>query len=136
MIYVVCMNVLHVFVYIRYVSRKLVYVFIYFLFVVFHPTIEFFFTFTHMDMSPLPVKDCIFWSMLGTYSHWAVRVSLEWHTYCDTRHPFKMVVSKDPWHWHLMPSVWQWSCHYLFWWLRSVTAGIWTSNLLLAAVSV
>ena len=26
---------------------------------------------------------------------------------CDTGHPFIMVVSEDPWHSHLMPSVWQ-----------------------------
>ena len=25
-----------------------------------------------------------------------------------------MVISDDPWHSHLLPSVWQWSCHYLF----------------------
>ena len=36
------------------------------------------------------------------------------HTYCDTVHPFIMVISEDPWHSLLMPSVWQWSCHYPF----------------------
>ena len=41
------------------------------LFGVFHPTREFF---THMETSPLPVKGCKFWHMLGTYGHWAVRV--------------------------------------------------------------
>ena len=25
-----------------------------------------------------------------------------------------MVISEDTWHSHLVPSVWQWSCHYLF----------------------
>ena len=30
--------------------------------------------FTHMEMSPLPVKGCEFWPMLGTHGHWAVRV--------------------------------------------------------------
>ena len=37
------------------------------------------------------------------------------HTYCDTGHSFIMVISEDPCHsHHLMPSVWLWSCHYLF----------------------
>ena len=40
--------------------------------------------------------------------------SLACHTYCDTGHTFIMVISKDPWHSHLLASVWQWSCHYLF----------------------
>ena len=35
-------------------------------------------------------------------------------TYCDTGHSFLMVISEDPWHSHLLPSVWQWGCHYLF----------------------
>ena len=34
-----------------------------------------------------------------------------------------MVISEDPWHSHLLPSVWKWSCHYLFLRLLSV-AGI------------
>ena len=38
---------------------------------------------------------------------------IECHTYCDTGHLFKMVISEDPWHLHLMPIVCQWSCHYL-----------------------
>ena len=41
---------------------------------VYSPTREFFF---HMETSPLPVKGCIFWPMLGTNGHWAVRVP--WH---------------------------------------------------------
>ena len=32
------------------------------------------------------------------------------HTYCDTRHPFIMVISQDPRHSNLLASVWQWSC--------------------------
>ena len=35
-----------------------------------------------------------------------------------------MVISGDSWHSHLLPSVWGWSCHYLFLWLRSVATGI------------
>ena len=49
--------------------------------------------------------------------------SLTRHTYCDTGLPFIMVISEDPWHSHLLPSVWQWSCHYLFLRLRSVATG-------------
>ena len=58
--------------------------------------------------------------------------SLAYHTYCDTGHPFIMVISEDLWHSHLMLSVWQWSCHYLFCRPRSVAAGIWTPRLPLA----
>ena len=43
--------------------------------------------------------------------------SLAFHTYYDTVHPFIMVISEDPWHSHQLPSVWQWSCHYLFYYL-------------------
>ena len=55
--------------------------------------------------------------------------SLAFHTYCDTGHPSIVIVLKDPWHSHLLPSVWQWICHYLFFRLRSVAAGIRTPNL-------
>ena len=58
--------------------------------------------------------------------------SLACHTYCDTGHPFIMVISEDPWYSHLLLSVWQWSCHYLFLLLRSVAAGMRTPNLPLA----
>ena len=56
--------------------------------------------------------------------------SLTCHTYCDTGHPFIMVISEDPLHSHLLPSVWQWSFHYLFLRPRSVATGIRTPNLL------
>ena len=55
--------------------------------------------------------------------------SLAFHSYCDTEHPFTIVISEDPWHSHLLPSVWQWGCHYLFYWLNSVAAGILTPNI-------
>ena len=62
--------------------------------------------------------------------------SLACHTYWNTGHPFTMVIAEVPWSWrwppHLLPSVWQWSCHYLFLRLTSVEAGIRTPNLLLA----
>ena len=38
---------------------------------IYRPTREFF---THMGMSPLPVKAGNIWPMLGTPGHWAVRV--------------------------------------------------------------
>ena len=46
--------------------------------------------------------------------------SLACHTSCEAGHPFIMLISQDPWHIHLLPSVWQWSCHYLFLRLWSV----------------
>ena len=45
------------------------------------------------------------------------------HTHCDTGLPFIMVISEDQWHSHLLLSIWQWSCHYLFLRLRSVATG-------------
>ena len=39
--------------------------------------------------------------------------SLACHIYCETGHPFIMVIS-EPWHSHLLPSIWQLSCPYLF----------------------
>ena len=74
---------------------------------VFRPTQEFF---THLEMSPLPLNGCKFWPMLSTYGHWAVRV-LKRATSTVRGHLFIMVISEDPWHPHLMPSVLQWSCH-------------------------
>ena len=54
---------------------------------------------------------------------WSSEGSLTCHTYGDTGLPFIMVISEDPWHSHLLASVWQWSSHYLFLRLRSVTTG-------------
>ena len=54
--------------------------------------------------------------------------SLACHTYWDTGHPFIMAFSEDPWNSHPLPSVWQWSCHYLFIRLRNVGARIRTPN--------
>ena len=99
------------------------------LFWVFRPTGEFF---TYMETSPLLVKGCKFWPMLGTYGHWAVRVLLACHTYCDTGHPFIMVISEEPWHSHLLPSVWQLGCHYLFLRFKPVATAIRTPNIPLA----
>ena len=46
------------------------------------------------------------------------------HNFCDMGLPFIMVISADPWHLHLLPSIWQSSCHYLF--LRLMSG--WDSN--------
>ena len=73
--------------------------------------------------------------MLGTYTVWPLSSdgSLTCNTYCDTGHPGHLRGSVT-WHSHqnVLPSVWQWSCHYLFLRLRSVAAGIRTPNLPLA----
>ena len=42
--------------------------------------------------------------MLGDHDHWAVR------PLCTS---VCMDITEDPWHSQLLPSVWQWSCHYL-----------------------
>ena len=86
-------------------------------------TLEFF---THMEKSPLPVKGCKFWLMLGIYGQQWGLFSVP---HCNTGHPFIMVISEHPWHLHLLLSVWPWSCPNLFLRLRSVAAGIQTPNL-------
>ena len=57
--------------------------------------------------------------------------SLTCHTMCDMGHPFIMVISRDPWHSHLLKSVWQCIFHYLFSRLtcRLVAVGIRSPNL-------
>ena len=40
--------------------------------------------------------------------------SLKCHTCDDTGQPFILVISEDPWHSHIIPRLWQWSCPYLF----------------------
>ena len=75
--------------------------FFFHLFGVYRPTLEFF---THMEMSPLPP-----WPVkILTYTRhsWPLSSeSLTCHTYCDTVLLFIMVISEDPWHSHLLPSV-------------------------------
>ena len=55
-------------------------------------------------------------SLIYTRQLWTLssECSLACHTNCETGHLFIMVISEDPWHTHLLPSVWQWSCHYMF----------------------
>ena len=75
------------------------------LFGVLHPTRE---VFNLMETSQLPVEGCKFWLVLGTHGHWAWPLSSEGslacHTFCDMEHPFKIVISEDPWHSHLLPT--------------------------------
>ena len=51
--------------------------------------------------------------------------SLACHTSCDTGHPFIMDITEDPWHSHLLPSVWLWNCHYL---ISRLKRRSWDSN--------
>ena len=52
--------------------------------------------------------------------------SLVCHTYCDTGHLFIMVISEDLWHSHLLPSILQRCCRYLYF-MTKVCPG-WDSN--------
>ena len=81
--------------------------------------------FTHLETSPLLVKGCKLWSLIGNHG-WSLSSegSLACHTYCDTRHPFIMVISEEPLQSHLKPS--------LSVFTMSVVAGIRTSNFPLA----
>ena len=36
------------------------------------------------------------------------------NTYFDTEYPLRLIILDDPWHSHILPSVWQVRCHYLF----------------------
>ena len=91
------------------------------LFVVFRSTRKYF---THMKTSPWLVKDCKFWPMF------ALVVIAQW----GFNYQFVMVIFEIPW--HLSPSVWQGSCHYLILRLRSVVAGIRKPNLPLARQTI
>ena len=76
---------------------------------VYRPTREFF---THMDT--IAGKGLHFFTYARHSWPLSSEGSLTCHTYCDTGLPFIMVISEDPWHSHLLPSVWQWSCHTCF----------------------
>ena len=60
--------------------------------------------------------------MIFAWHSWLLS-SLACHTCFDTGHPFIMLISRDPSHFHLLPSVCRRSCHYLFLRLRSVSTG-------------
>ena len=44
----------------------------------------------------------------------SIEGSLASQTCSDTGYPFLIVISEDPWHAHLLPSVLQWRYHYLY----------------------
>ena len=58
---------------------------------IFRITREFFFTFTHMETSPLPVNGCNFFLCSVSSAS-----SLACYTYCDTGHPFIIVINENP----------------------------------------
>ena len=66
-----------------------------------------------LETSPLPVKGCKFdlCPALMAIEQWGFFSvpHLLWHGALIYNGHIQ-----DPWHSHLMPSVWQWSCHYLF----------------------
>ena len=55
-----------------------------------------------------------FFVQLENFSLMSSDGSLACHTFSDTGYPFIMIISEDPWHSHLIQSVRQLSCHYLF----------------------
>ena len=100
------------------------------LFWIFHRTREFF---IRMETSSLRLQ-------IYTYVQhpWpsSSEGSLACHTYCDTEYPFIMVISVDPWHSHLLPSVWQLRLSLPVLWLWPVVAWFWTPNPPLAGRSL
>ena len=89
--------------------------------------------FTHMktyDMETINGEELQLLTFAWHSWHLSSEGSLACHTSCATGLPFIMVISEDLWYGsHLLPSVQQWSCHYLFLRHRSLTAGIRTPNL-------
>ena len=52
-----------------------------------------------------PLRGWKFWLILMQHSlPWSSEGSFACRTYCNMRHPFIMVISENPWHWHLMPN--------------------------------
>ena len=90
------------------------------LFQVFRPKRIFF---TYMETSPLLVKGCTV-DLCSTLISVKQCGFLACHSHSDTEHIFIKVISEDMWHWHPLSSVAHWTCHYLFFRLRSVAAGI------------
>ena len=80
----------------------------------FRPSREFC-SFAHIETSPLLVKGCKFLSILGSHGHRAISGGiLACHTFCDMGHPFRMVNFEDLLQLHILQSIKQLSCHYLF----------------------
>ena len=83
----------------------LIWLFVY-MFQVFRPT---WITFIQMETSPIPVKGCTFLPIPLSSDG-----SLACHAYCETGCPFTTVISEEQMLLRLLPSVRQWSCHYMF----------------------
>ena len=58
----------------------------------------------------------LYWWRAADFDLWPLSSegSLACHSYCYTGHPFTMVISNDPWHSRLLPSIKQWSYHYMY----------------------
>ena len=93
-----------------FLARKFVCLFVYLKFIEFIVPLENFFT--HMQTIAGEGLQILTY----TRHSWPLSSegSLTCHTCCDTGLPFIMVISEDPLHSHLLPSVWQWSYHILF----------------------
>ena len=81
-------------------------------------TVVVIFLFFTMYLSVFMIRyDMIFQKCM---QYWLIRSFFVCDSYCDTDQPFIMVISDDPWHSHLLPSVWQWSLSfyvfYCWWW--------------------
>ena len=97
------------------------YIYVLFVFGVFRPTREFFNSLGDVTIAGEGLQISTDARHLWPLSS---EGSLVCYTYCYTGHPFLMVISDDPWHSNLMPSVWQWCYHYLFLRLMADAAGI------------
>ena len=67
------------------------------------------------SLFPIELEIKFFYLFLGMKLHvniWCSEGSFTCHIYCDTALPFIIFISEDPWHSHLLPSVWQWSRHH------------------------
>ena len=95
----------------------------FYLFVIFHPTGEFF---THLETSPLKVKGCKFFDLCS-----ALIAILQWGFFSMPHLLWHgaSIYYGHLWHSHLFLIVWQWSCNCLFLRLRSVVSEIRTPNL-------
>ena len=94
-------------------------------------------TIFYLYMNTSPVKGYKFRPMLGTYGHWADMVLLRF-TPTQT-HEIHLKWSSPK---ILLPSVWHWSCHYLFitswvchWWVSNTQSFPWRANALADCVN-
>ena len=66
--------------------------------------------FTHLETSLLMTLSFKFWPIFSTHGQYESKGSLACHIYCDKGTSVYMVIY--PWHSHLLPSVWLYSCAY------------------------